>query len=373
MQFKNHCFSLLEESKSSTAGLKTCVTRGSQQIKWQREPGQQGNNPFFGWNVLKHPRHLPALENYVHTTAASASLGYRFGSQLSQAFLCWIFVLHLCKCGFYPHLPKVAATRDRPFSWPSHFLAMTIKASSSLKKTYYYAHPAPVWIHPLVFHYMCVWEIDPFIWLLFDNAILISWGKSVLSDVLVQRCTKKTTDDCFLRYKAKLSVRLNWLHCFLLYNCALCDKQDPLKQHFKSNASYFAADPNIFFPFLPIAFYLCVFWPSVLIGFSGWYATVFCLLWCTVWKFVRCWLKKQPLMPQNPLLNLVSKHYVTEKDDCRDPTAICCSTFPWRLNGGKWAAVECALCRSHTSFSDDQGLRLPSFLLRATTDLTQLL
>lgn len=80
MQVKNHRFSLLEGCKSSTAGLKTCVTRGSQQIKWQREPGQQWNNPFFGLNVLKHPRHLPALENDVHTTAASASLGYRFGS-----------------------------------------------------------------------------------------------------------------------------------------------------------------------------------------------------------------------------------------------------------------------------------------------------
>lgn len=59
-------------------------------------------------------------------------------------------------------------------------------------------------------------------------------------------------------------------------------------------------------------------------------------------RFLRWRLKKQPLMPQNPLLNLVSKHYVTEKDDCRDPTAICCSIFPWRLNGGKWAAVPCA-------------------------------
>lgn len=53
-----------------------------------------------------------------------------------------------------------------------------------------------------------------------------SWllKKCVSSDVSVQRCTKTTTDNCFLCYKAKLSLRLHWLHCFLLYNCALCHR-----------------------------------------------------------------------------------------------------------------------------------------------------
>lgn len=114
--------------------------------------------------------------------------------------------------------------------------------------------------------------------------------------------------------------------------------------------------------------FLSSFW---LIFLDGSKSVLFILVrQLNVWKFLRSWLKKQLLMPQNPLSSLVSKHYVSEKDDCRDPTAICCSLFPWWLSSGKWAAVGCALCRSCTSFSDDQGLCLPSSVLRATAGLT---
>lgn len=58
------------------------------------------------------------------------------------------------------------------------------------------------------------------------------WKKTCRSDLSVQRGTKATIDNCFPCSKAKLSVCLNWLHCFLLYNCT--HKRvtwDTLKRH----------------------------------------------------------------------------------------------------------------------------------------------
>lgn len=331
--------------------------------------GSRGNNGiilFLGWMFWS-----------VHVTCPHCKIMYTQQLLLLQwvvglvpSFLRPFCVECLCSIcasvGFIPICPKLQQLRTDPPSGLHIFLHSDNKIFFFLKIT----------ILVLIQHrclITCVFErlIHSFdCWAWQCNDFL---EKGVLSDVLVQRCTKTTTGDCFLCYKAKLSVRLNWLHCFLLYNCSLCDKQDPLKQHFKSNSSYFAADPNIFFLFLPIAFYLCVFSPSliVLTGFSGWYA-VFCLLWCTVWTFfLRCWLKKQPLMPQNPLLNLVSKHYVTEKDDCRDPTAICCSIFPWRLNGGVNEQQWSVPCAGHTL--PFQMIKDSGCFHLSTTDLTRLL
>lgn len=82
------------------------------------------------------------------------------------------------------------------------------------------------------------------------------WKKTCTSDLSVQRGTKATIDNCFPCYKAKLSVCLNWLHCFLLYNCALRHKRvtrDTPKWHLNQIPSIF-----FFFMFL-IVLHTCVF------------------------------------------------------------------------------------------------------------------
>lgn len=102
-----------------------------------------------------------------------------------------------------------------------------------------------------------VWEITQFIvrehsgilmWTLVIKHDLIVEKKLCTPDLSVQRGTKATIDNCFLCYKAKLSVCLNWLHCFLLYNCALRHKRvtrDTLKQHLNQIALSLLAIPAV--------------------------------------------------------------------------------------------------------------------------------